>query len=164
MPVVAVTAGLTEGMEPQLLKIGFDAVLSKPVTNQTLQELCARFCQPHVLLIEDDQDSGELLSLLLSTKNVRCTHVTTGKQAFDVIESTHITHVISDLNLPDCNGLSLVGELVKRNNTLTAYLVSGNQLHPKDIPRNLVKGAFVKPINDADINKILAKESNYQTG
>ncbi|MFC3095874.1 response regulator [Alteromonas sediminis] len=155
-PVVAITAGLAEGMEKQLLAVGFDSVLGKPIETQSLYAVCQRHCKKDVLVIEDDPDSGALLCLLLRAKGITVTHVTSANAAQEAIRKSVPTHVICDVNLPDNDGLSLIRTIASDFPSINIYLVSGHAISQELAHQSGAKAAYLKPIANKDIENMLA--------
>src|ERR1700757_3842389 len=101
-----------------------------------------------VLIIEDHSDTRNVLELLLqrcgyqtvTAKNVKDARARLGDMDFDVL--------VSDLNLPDGDGIDLVGEAKRRHN-LKAIAVTG-RIRPEERERGLRAGFDVyltKPID-----------------
>lgn len=70
----------------------------------------------HVLLVEDDPVQNMLYREYLSNDFfVHCAH--TGKEALGVLEHENIDLVISDISMPDTNGVELRKKLLSQSNT-----------------------------------------------
>jgi DNA-binding response OmpR family regulator len=68
----------------------------------------------HLLLIEDDPDSAEAMSLLLRTRGVEVDWVGSGGEAvqfFRLSRARTVDVILLDLMLPDTDGASLVAQL-----------------------------------------------------
>lgn len=65
-----------------------------------------------ILIIEDDQDMCDMLKLGLSKRGFTVSTYTSGREGLEAVclESTDV--VLSDINLPDANGLDLCKEIV----------------------------------------------------
>ncbi len=81
----------------------------------------------HILIVEDDQDLSDILSLTLSNAGYSVTVSTTPKECEASINNNTPDLVILDinLNLPECNGLDLCRQLRKKL-TIPILILSGS--------------------------------------
>lgn len=80
-----------------------------------------------ILLLEDDRNLNNGISLCLSKEGyeiVSCLDVTSAKNAF---QKQEIDLVISDISLPDGNGLDFCQEIRQTSNVMIVMLTSYNQ-------------------------------------
>src|SRR5690242_17808681 len=61
-----------------------------------------------VLLIEDDRGHAALIKRALESTVGEITHVTSGAEALDAVESDFFELVLCDLHLPDTTGISVL--------------------------------------------------------
>jgi CheY-like chemotaxis protein len=112
----------------------------------------------HILLVDDEADSRELLSLVLSLCHADITTASSAAEAFELIQQKRFDIVISDIGMPEEDGFALIKKIrglsVKQGRdilaiALTAYarnedriqaLISGFQMHmSKPVePRELI--------------------------
>lgn len=72
--------------------------------------------KPHILLVEDDPAQNMLYREYLAKDfYVHCAH--TGNEALSVLERENIDLVISDISMPDTNGVELRKKLLTHSNT-----------------------------------------------
>jgi signal transduction histidine kinase/DNA-binding response OmpR family regulator len=74
----------------------------------------------HVLVVEDDPDGNELVTTILQRFGARVTSVATAAAALSALEIEMPDLLLSDIGLPDADGMTLVREV--RARPLTAYL------------------------------------------
>ncbi len=67
-----------------------------------------------ILLVEDHEDSARLIAQLLRKLNYRVTAAGTLRGALQAAESEQFDLLVSDIGLPDGNGLELLGQLRKK--------------------------------------------------
>ena len=65
----------------------------------------------HILLVEDDEDSREMLKVLFSQYNIKTTAVDSAAEALDAIRKIQPDIIISDVGLPGENGYSLIRKI-----------------------------------------------------
>lgn len=83
---------------------------------------------------------------------------TSGKEALETLERTDINLVITDLNMPDQNGISLLKELRDKNYQGPALLLSsreGIQTYTEHKDEHQISGILLKPFNKEELNKII---------
>lgn len=81
-----------------------------------------------VLLIEDNEGDARLLNELLNIARpgkYKITNVVTLQEALAYIDKSHFDVVITDLNLPDADGLNTVSTIQDHNNTTPIVVLSG---------------------------------------
>src|SRR5215831_9275578 len=76
-----------------------------------------------VLIAEDDRDSRELLSWLLEKLGYQVVATENGKQAWDAYRQEKFRLVISDLLMPDVDGLELCRRIRSLNNEKYTYII-----------------------------------------
>ena len=62
----------------------------------------------HVLVVEDDPDGNELITTILERYGARVTSVGTAADALDALDEEKPDVVVSDIGLPDADGLELI--------------------------------------------------------
>ena len=76
-----------------------------------------------VLIAEDDRDSRELLSWLLEKLGYQVVATENGKQAWEAYRREKFRLVISDLLMPDVDGLELCRRIRSVNNPQYTYII-----------------------------------------
>ena len=64
-------------------------------------------CNPHVLIIEDDQKTVQMLEVGLNARNIICSCATDGIEAFEIIKERVPDVILLDLSLPKLDGLEV---------------------------------------------------------
>ncbi len=126
-----------------------------------------RDCPPElsdlrVLLVDDEADSRDLLTLMLDSCGAQVTAADSAAEAFGLIQSERFDVVISDIGMPEEDGFSLIGKIRELSNekggdvpaiALTAYaraedrvkaLRSGFQMH------------ITKPVEPSELVAVVA--------
>src|SRR5580704_6703767 len=67
--------------------------------------------QPHILIADDERSIRLMLETGLTLNGFRVTSARTGREALEAVSSGHFDAVLSDVYMPDGNGLDLVGSL-----------------------------------------------------
>ena len=61
-----------------------------------------------VLIVDDEEDIRELLTLDLDMAGFNCKEAPNGEHAFEIVAAENINVIISDVNMPGGNGLDLL--------------------------------------------------------
>jgi two-component system response regulator PilR (NtrC family) len=80
-----------------------------------------------LLLVDDDRDLGDALAEFLKSKGLSVTSAGTCREALDLLqaERNHFDIVLTDLRLPDGDGLSLIETAKLKNPVVLAALMTG---------------------------------------
>lgn len=77
-----------------------------------------------ILLIEDDDLVADSLARTLRINGFRCVHAPNGARAMELIRTEEFDAVVSDLSLPDSNGMKLHTAILREKPELGArYIV-----------------------------------------
>ncbi len=109
-----------------------------------------------VLLVEDHTDTRGVFSLLLNRCGCRTVTAKNARDARSRLEEMRFDVLISDLNLPDGDGLDLVRE-AKQKQTLKAIALTGRAT-PEERQAGLEAGFdfyFTKPIDFNQLRQAL---------
>ena len=114
----------------------------------------------NVLIVEDSDDCAETLELaFIGLKNVSVTIARSAEEALERLSAGRIAAVVTDLHLPQMDGLHLLNELRTRNNGhYTPVLVISGDSDPRTPRRVMEAGAqafFSKPYSPAAVRKKL---------
>jgi PAS domain S-box-containing protein len=115
----------------------------------------------HVLIVEDDPDGNDLVCTILERYGAKVTSATTAAAALDVLETSPPNVLVSDIGLPDMDGLELIKTVRSRPAlasipavALTAYasrqdaakaMTAGFDAHvPKPVQPSTLGGVLTK--------------------
>jgi two-component system response regulator RegX3 len=82
--------------------------------------------QAEVLIIEDEPQIAELISLYLKKEGIKTRHRTTGEEGLELLKQAVFDLVILDINLPGIDGFEVLQEIRKIKN-LPVIIVSARQ-------------------------------------
>ncbi len=107
----------------------------------------------HILVVEDDKHTQQLLRTILERQNYTVTLAGNGQEALDVMDINHIDLVILDVMMPVMDGYEFTSLLRESNNNLPILMVSAKQL-PQDKHRGFLVGTddyMTKPIDEEEM-------------
>lgn len=112
-----------------------------------------------ILLVDDDPDSSEPLSLLLQSKGHETRVATDGAQAISVADEFKPNCVLLDLGLPHMDGYEVARRLRCRPYGSDVVLVALTGWAGRDIRSRAAEAGFdyhiVKPVNWDEVEKIV---------
>lgn len=82
-----------------------------------------------ILLVDDDPDQLLLLSAFLERENFEVVTVDTAKNGLNTLHETQVDIVITDISMPEMDGLEFSSELKKRHKEVPIILLTAG-LHP----------------------------------
>ncbi|MFT6789633.1 MAG: two-component system sensor histidine kinase/response regulator [Pseudoalteromonas rhizosphaerae] len=172
--VIALTAATMKGIHSELLALGFNDVIGKPVDSSLLYQCltnysmaankpvdklaqparvksCARF-----LLVEDDADAAQITQLLLESLGVETVVATSYEHTLAILKNdSQFDKVLLDMHLPDGSGLDLARYTKQYYPDLKRVIVSGIQPDPKQIELLEIEQVLLKPINLALLTQLI---------
>jgi CheY-like chemotaxis protein len=119
----------------------------------------ARSSKLSVLVVDDDQDTREVMAALLTRFDCDVSTAPTVAAALDAARATSFDVLISDIHLPDGTGLQLLGKLRLRKCGVRGIAVSG-AVSPEDVDRAKAAGFVTylkKPITFGQLRAALAE-------
>lgn len=78
----------------------------------------------HILIVEDNQHSLELMSYLLAAHGHTVASAPTGQQAIELAKTEHLDLVLLDLQLPDIDGYQVLRALRATAGVATAKIIA----------------------------------------
>ena len=116
----------------------------------------------HVLVVEDNADGLEVMSLMIEQAGAKVTGAASVREAFEALESLQPDALVSDIGLPDEDGYGLIKRLrareAERGGFLPAVAMTGFA-RTEDRARILAAGFQIhvpKPINPAELTAAIA--------
>jgi CheY-like chemotaxis protein len=116
-----------------------------------------------VLLVDDNPDSSEPLSLLLQAKGHETRIAVEGEAALGLADAFHPTCVVLDLGLPGIDGYEVARRLRERPYGAQLVLVALTGWAGKDVRTKAAEAGFdyhlVKPVDWEELEHIVTAES-----
>jgi signal transduction histidine kinase/CheY-like chemotaxis protein len=121
--------------------LGVADYLQKPIDGQRLIAALRKFHRPrstnHVLVVEDDADTRDMLCKMLDNNGWTIAHAQNGLAAMESITHRPPSLIVLDLRMPVMDGFEMIGELRKHEDwrKIPVVVVSGKDLTPEDRAR-----------------------------
>lgn len=112
-----------------------------------------------ILIVEDDASFATMLRGFLTKNGFECGHASNGMMALRILNEKSYDIVLSDLKMPDLDGLDLLKEIKKKAHDCMAIIMT-NYAHINSAVKAIKLGAFeyiAKPINPDELISIINK-------
>ena len=103
-----------------------------------------------ILLVDDDFIYLRAFSILLQSEGFDVTTASNGIEALEFMEKTIFRMIVTDLHMPEMNGINLAKKARKLHPQIFMVMVTGDEIHPK----------LVETATNAGISNILSKPLN----
>ena len=120
-----------------------------------------------ILVVDDESSITDLVYSILTEKGYEVTTAKDGKEGLKVFESVKPDLVITDIVMPDMEGIEFMRSLVKMRKALPIIVMSGNVLGTKFLETARIFGAQAtlrKPFAIQELLEVIAaveKENNH---
>ena len=116
-----------------------------------------------ILIIDDTHDLRELLKVFFEAKGYEVLEASSGKAGLEIISAKKPSLVITDIIMPDMNGIDVIKEVRRKNKRLPVIAMSGYQDELGQVERLGVNATFIKPPNLEEmghlVNLLVQKKS-----
>lgn len=174
-PILAITAATMKGVKQELIDIGFNHIIPKPIDKSELHQGLATFLKTkdeskvstaehnmiaadvqssnepstqRIMVVEDDEDAADITVLLLESLGVQAVKANTAKKCQELLNTEqNWTQILLDLHLPDTSGLDLAGIIKQNHPDIELILVSGASLSEQELKQGGINKALLKPVN-----------------
>ena len=135
---------------------GAIAFLSKPLDVEQVINLIGEVKDTAILVVEDDEQTAELLRANLRKQGYRVTITRSSHDALELVEQIRFDLIFLDANLPSMNGLELYLAIKKITPTAVAIMISDIEKEFEEIAREAVRrNAYTIVRKPLDIDHIL---------
>lgn len=113
-----------------------------------------------VLIVDNEPQILNLCMSFLKDGPYLFLGATSGREALEILERTDIHLIITDLNMPDQDGITLLKELREKNYQGPSLLLSSREGIPhytKHKDEFKINGILLKPFNKDELNKIIGQ-------
>ena len=112
-----------------------------------------------VLLVDDEVDFVEMLSLRLNEVGERVTPAHSGREALEILGQKTIDVVILDIRMPGMDGIETLREIKKRFPLVEVMMLTGHGTTETAV-EGMKLGAFDYLMKPADFDELLLKLEN----
>jgi DNA-binding response OmpR family regulator len=118
---------------------------------------------PHILVVDDDADLLELVTLVLKRSDYQVTALQDGTKVFPIVEDINPDVILMDIYLGNTDGRNICKDLKSSDkfNAIPVILYSAGNITAQSIRDAMADSFIVKPFNNAEI---LEKIQSLQPG
>ena len=154
--VILMSAYSVDDLKTIALDEGAIAFLSKPLDLEQVINLIGGVKDTAILVVEDDEQTAELLRENLRRQGYRVTIAKSPHDALELVEQIHFDLIFLDANLPSMNGLELYLAIKKITPTAVAIMISNMEKEFEEIAKEAVRrNAYTIVRKPLDIDHIL---------
>jgi len=113
--------------------------------------------RPRILVVDDDEMIRDLLKNVLEIERFSVTTAASGEEALEVLNSTSVKAVVSDMLMPGMSGIDLLKKIQEMKADLPVLMITGYSGHhsPREIITAGAAGFFTKPFKNTELIKVL---------
>jgi two-component system, sensor histidine kinase and response regulator len=179
-PIIAITAATMKGVKQELMAIGFNLIVPKPIDKAELyrglacylsleaQSTCSHVDaikdnnsaepQQRIMVVEDDNDAADIAVLLLESLGAKAVKANSAKQCQALLSTEqNWSKILLDLHLPDANGLALARTIQHGYPDVELILVSGATVAEQSLKQAGITQAILKPVNRDILQNLITK-------
>jgi len=109
-----------------------------------------------ILLVDDEKDFVEMLSLRLGETGEKVTPAYNGKECIDILEKNPVDVVILDIKMPGMDGIEVLKEIKKRFPLVEVIMLTGHGTAETAV-QGMKLGAFDYLLKPADFDDLRLK-------
>ena len=94
-----------------------------------------------VLVVDDDECSRDLMARVVRRLGCRALHAPDGRAAQALLRSQPVDAVVTDLTMPDCDGIELLLKIRAMSLQIPVIVTSGAEIAPTSLPTARLLGA-----------------------
>ena len=114
---------------------------------------------PEILVVDDQENIGRLLSQMLHAEGYGCATVDSAKKAIRELEHNEYCLVLTDINMPEMNGVQLLKLIIEKDQDIAVIMLTGVQ--ELDTAVHCLKlGAYdylSKPVNLVELSSSVSR-------
>lgn len=105
-----------------------------------------------ILVVDDEPDLRDVISSRFELEGCEVTLAENGKAAIDVMKAKKFDAVVTDVRMPNTNGIELLDAIKDNGDQAAVILISGfTDLEPQDALDRGAKALLIKPFDLDDI-------------
>lgn len=119
-----------------------------------------RFTMKNILVVDDEIKIRDAISVLLEEKGYGVRKAENGKEGIKELDKYNPDLVITDISMPDMDGIEFLKTIRKHSKDLPVIVMSGNAVGQKFLKAASLFGssaALIKPFSNKDLIELVKK-------
>lgn len=114
-----------------------------------------------ILIVEDSEDFKNLLRDFLTKQGIEVVNTSNGKEALKILDNTQLDLVLSDIRMPEMDGVVLLKKIKEKQPSLPVILMTGfSHILETETAHSLGASDFIsKPFDLKDLLLIIKKNT-----
>ena len=118
-----------------------------------------------ILFVDDEVEILSSLTRFLRREPYKKLFADTGKKALELLEDNDVALIITDMRMPEMNGMEFLYEVKRRYPDILVIILSGT-LEPDQLIRTLIADGKIfrfisKPVEPEELKKIIKETIDY---
>ena len=113
--------------------------------------------KPSLLVVDDDKNTLDGLVRILQCDGYPVSGVLSGYDALKLLSDNKFDVIITDMNMPGMDGLTLIREVRKRKEPVAIVIVTANNFVKAAVKTVTSDYYLTKPVNVAELRTVLEK-------
>lgn len=110
----------------------------------------------NILVVEDDKNLSKLMTAVLKQNGYNVLNATDGMQALDILDTSHVDLIISDIMMPNMDGYELTNQLRQSNYNLPILMVTAKETF-EDKKKGFLLGTDDYMVKPVDIDEMILR-------
>lgn len=160
IPIIITSASYSRQEVIRCGELGAAALINLPISIEQLQTKIANVVRDGkrtVLVVDDDAVILDILCNMLELERFRVITASSGPEAIEAVTHETVHAVVSDVLMPDTNGIDLLKRIKKERPALPVILVTGysGKYSPRQAASCGADGFLTKPFRNVELVKLL---------
>jgi two-component system, response regulator YesN len=115
-----------------------------------------------ILFIDDEIDTLESIKSVLKPSDFNCTFISNSQEALSLINKSHFDVIVTDLKMPDLNGIELIKKIRETNQDIKIIIMTGyfETSYLLILINYQIHSLFRKPLNIREVITVLTGIGN----
>ncbi len=110
----------------------------------------------NILVVEDDKNLSKLMTAVLKQNGYNVLNAADGMQALDILDTSHVDLIISDIMMPNMDGYELTDQLRQSNYNLPILMVTAKESF-EDKKKGFILGTDDYMVKPVDIDEMILR-------
>lgn len=116
---------------------------------------------PHILLVDDDESMRDSIAFALRDRGVVVSEQTSGNRALAFLQSHSVDLIITDIRMPDGDGIALLTAVAQLKPRPPVIVISGFSVDEEELMAQGAYGILMKPFDLKQLYSLVSEATNF---